>query len=68
MRNTDNSIITDRLIGSAAAIEILSGEGEQGTRETYEGARTVKAIRARLTRERAGGDRWAILIIDGERI
>ncbi len=30
--------------------------------------RTTRAIRARLTRERCKGDRWAILIIDGERV
>ena len=38
---------------------IFSGEGEAGTIERYEGARTAKAIRARLSRERVKGDRWA---------
>lgn len=44
---------------------IMSGEGTgEGTIERYEGARTIKAIRARLSRERAGGDRWAEAWID----
>ena len=68
MRNTDNSSITPRLLDGARRIEILSGEGEEGTRKPYSGARTVRAIRAKLTRERCKGDRWAILIIDGKRV
>jgi len=47
------------LIGRGNEIHIISGEGEQGTTEIYYGARTLRALRARLTRERAGGDRWA---------
>lgn len=42
-------------------LAIVSGEGESGTREEYTGKRTARAIRARLTRERCGGDRWARL-------
>ena len=38
---------------------IFSGEGDNGTWERYEGKRTPAAIRNRLSRERAGGDRWA---------
>jgi hypothetical protein len=38
---------------------IVSGEGTQGTREIYAGKRTARAIKARLTRERCSGDRWA---------
>lgn len=38
---------------------ILSGEGECGTWERHTGRPTLRAIRARLTRERCGGDRWA---------
>lgn len=44
---------------TTGTILIFSGEGDEGTWERYEGARTVKAIRNRLTRERAHGDRWA---------
>ncbi len=40
-------------------IYISSGEGELGMYEEYTGKRTVRAIKARLTRERCGGDRWA---------
>ena len=39
-------------------IYITSGEGEMGTTEEYNGALTVKALKARVTRERCGGDRW----------
>lgn len=49
-------------------IEIVSGEGNAGTAEAYTGARTASAIRAQLTRERAGGDRWAFVRIDGKRV
>jgi hypothetical protein len=41
------------------AIYLISGEGENGTKELYTGARTQRAMRARLTKERCGGDRWA---------
>ena len=68
MHNTDNSAITQPMIDASEEIEILSGEGENGTREDYEGPRTISAIRSRLTKERVGGDRWAVLILDGERI
>lgn len=66
--NTNNSTITQDMLDETQEIEILTGEGEEGTREDYEGARTVRAVRARLTSERCGGDRWAILILDGERV
>jgi hypothetical protein len=40
-------------------IRIVSGEGEVGTTETYNGKRTIRAIKMRLAKERCGGDRWA---------
>lgn len=40
-------------------IFIVSGEGERGTVEAYNGERTEGAINARLKQERVGGDRWA---------
>lgn len=40
-------------------IRIVSGEGEVGTSETYNGKRTLRAIKMRLTKERCGGDRWS---------
>lgn len=40
---------------------LSSGEGDLGTIEEYRGAPTLRAIKGRLTRERAGGDRWARL-------
>lgn len=50
-------------------IEIVSGEADgPGTIELYEGTRSPRAIRARLTRERCGGDRWAYVRIDGVRV
>jgi len=49
-------------------IYIISGEGEQGTREVYKGKRTVRALKSRMTRERQGGDRWVRIEIEGERV
>ena len=45
---------------------IFSGEGDTGTFERYYGARTAKAIRSKLSRERCGGDRWASAWISAE--
>ena len=67
-RNTKDEDVTERLIAEAEMIEIISGEGEIGTREDYDGERTVEAILDVLEEERCEGDRWAILVIDGERI
>lgn len=47
-------------------IYIVSGEGERGTRVPYTGTPTARALRARLTRDRCGGDRWARVEIDAE--
>lgn len=40
-------------------IRIVSGEGEVGSSKTYDGKRTIRAIKMRLTKERCSGDRWA---------
>jgi hypothetical protein len=53
------------IISEAREIIIVSGEGTQGTVEQYTGKRTLQAIKSRLTRETAGGDRWAKVKIDG---
>lgn len=45
-------------------IVIVSGEGEQGTKETYRGRHTVRAVWRRLTVERCDGDRWAHAVVD----
>ena len=50
--------IADALL-AGGEIRIISGEGEQGTVETFGGERTLPAIRQRLGRERQQGDRWA---------
>lgn len=49
----------DAALASGRTILIVSGEGERGHEEVYRGARTHRALAARLTKERAGGDRWA---------
>ena len=49
----------EAIIKSRKPLEIVSGEGETGTPEEYTGPKSVRAIKARLTRERCGGDRWA---------
>lgn len=52
-----------------ASVEIVSGEGTgEGTIEAYKGKLTCRAIRTRLNREREGGDRWAYLKVDGDRV
>jgi hypothetical protein len=40
-------------------VVIVSGEGTFGTAERYTGKKTDRAIKLRLTKERAHGDRWA---------
>jgi len=52
-------ITIDKLI-ETNEIRIVSGEGEVGTSEIYNGKRTIRAIKMRLSKERCGGDRWAI--------
>lgn len=54
----------EAIIATGKPLEIVSGEGENGMSEIYTGAKTVRAIKARLTRERCGGDRWARLDTD----
>ena len=55
----------EQIIKGDEDLYVVSGEGEQGTREDYEGPRTVAAIRKALREERCGGDRWAH-ITDGQ--
>ena len=55
----------EQIIKSEEDLEIVSGEGEQGTREDYDGPRTIAAIRKVLKDERCGGDRWAY-VTDGQ--
>ncbi len=45
---------------------IFAGEGTRGTWTRYYGLRTRRAILARLTRERAHGDRWASVWISAK--
>ena len=40
-------------------LDVVSGEGEQGRAVAYTGSGRLSALKARLTRERCGGDRWA---------
>lgn len=49
----------EAILATGQPLKIVSGEGDNGTAEDYAGAKTVRAIKARLTRERCGGDRWA---------
>lgn len=44
-------------------IVIISGEGENGGTETYNGKRTIRAIKMRLKKERCNGDRWAKALV-----
>ena len=46
-------------------IRVHSGEGYgPGHAEIFTGKRTARALKARLTKERAGGDRWAHLTLE----
>ena len=58
-------ISIEQIIKGDECLYIVSGEGEQGTREDYEGPRTVAAVRKALRAERCNGDRWAY-ITDGQ--
>mgnify|MGYP003622724305 CR=1 FL=1 len=58
-------ISIEQIIKSEKNLYIVSGEGEQGTQENYDGRRTIAAIRKRLNEERCNGDRWAY-ITDGQ--
>ena len=59
----------ERLIRQAKRIEIVSGDGDgAGVAEIFEGKRTLRALRMRLTMERCQGDRWARVEIDGQRL
>ena len=42
-----------------SGVVIFSGEGERGTYRSWPGSHTESRIKARLTRERSHGDRWA---------
>lgn len=66
--NTPPEAITQSLLDRATDISIVTGEGERGAFEEYTGKRTARAVRARLTKERCGGDRWAFLVVDGQRV
>ena len=57
----------EEIIKNAEDIEIVSGEGEEGTAEDYEGKRTERAICMLLAKEECQGDRWAFARIDGIR-
>lgn len=57
----------DEILKNAEEIKIVSGEGEQGTVEDYEGKRTERAICMALAKEECSGDRWAFVRIDGAR-
>lgn len=54
---------------NAKRITIVSGEGTGcGHIKMFKGSQTARAVRARLVRERCGGDRWAYARVDGERV
>lgn len=53
------TMTAEEILASSITIRIVSGEGTVGTAEAYTGKRSVRALKARLTRERCNGDRWA---------
>ena len=60
---TTTSYLT-AVLARGGRIQIVSGEGDIGTVESYAGEPTVKAIAARLNAERGAGDRWAYALIE----
>jgi hypothetical protein len=57
----------NEIIKNAEEIEIVSGEGTEGTCEDYEGILSERAICQLLKEEECSGDRWAFARIDGVR-
>ena len=49
-------------------IIILSGDSLSGTWERYRGERTNHALKLRLTKERANGERWASAWIEAKTV
>jgi hypothetical protein len=59
--------VTAELPDDAPRIWIVSGEGDgPGHRERYDDPMTATALAARISRERAGGDRWCRVEIEAE--
>ncbi len=46
----------ENIIKDSEEIIIISGEGEMGTEEEYNGKRSLRAIKLRLTKEKCGGN------------
>ena len=65
--NGGNKMKLEETIRNAETIEIISGEGDQGTAEVYGEERTLRALYLRLKVEECDGDRWAYARIDGVR-
>ena len=60
MESTMDTYIKSLIDNPALPVVIMSGEGDgPGHIEIFTGKRTIRAIKARLTRERCCGDRWA---------
>jgi hypothetical protein len=57
----------EKMIEAAKKIIIVSGEGEIGTEEDYNGKKTLRALKQKLNKEFCNGDRWAYAEIDGDR-
>ena len=53
----------DKLIAAGNPVSIISGEGKRWVIEPHTGRPTRRAILARLTLERCGGDRWARAVV-----
>lgn len=53
------AFLNRQILEMRPVIEIVSGEGEIGITQPYQGPRTKRALLAHLKCERCNGDRWA---------
>lgn len=53
------TMTAEEILASPITIRIVHGEGTIGCAEAYTGTRSKRALKARLTKDRCNGDRWA---------
>ena len=59
MKSQSRSDIASVISSGDGDLLIISGEGDMGSSEDYDGPQTIGDISSRLRTERGDGDRWA---------